>query len=721
MKKKLLSLLLLPAIFSQLSCIGHEHIKKLAGIATIPHFVFIKPEAKRLSGGDANDLQSIQKSLFTLGFLVSAIKANELETYHFLENDVLIIPHATAITLNKTQDKRIGEIVKRGTHLFFDGNSSLYEIFGIKSKRDSITITRIRDKQYPENILYWSTPARVKPIDTIASSYKTLCIDDSLQEAIAIHGSFGKGKFICYAPLFDPVTNKGYTRFPYLAESFENIFGIHPIAERQASEMFFDPGMHTDTLSMESMARQWRANNIKCIHAAGWYLDNDYDYARLLKACHENGILVSCWLETPMISKQFWERHPEWREKTAFLKDANIDWRLLMNLADSNCRKAIFRELDDLLMKNDWDGVNLAELYFEPSPVGPNLPENFTPMNTVVREEFKKIGGFDPIQLFNPSSSHYWKTNAADWRAFASYRKDLCYHLKKYFLDFLSGIKNKKQDFDLMLTVIDVSLTPELADFIGEDTQNTLSLYKQYNLTLQVEDPSNCWGATPERYDKMGKLYRKYVKGDNKLLFDCNVVASHELGYGGFPSEKPTGEEIRQITYNMGLSKSRSVFYAEDAVFKQDFKNISWVLARDVRIENSVSNTWMINTPYTVSLDLNRSDLSFHLDGKPWYAKNKTKVIVPEGSHMLRMDTLAAMANPIAICSISGEFLNASFDSGNTGFEYEEEIASCYVTVDKMPKHILLDGKESHVMIYPFDSKFTLKLPPGRHKVHLAL
>ena len=107
--------------------------------------------------------------------------------------------------------------------------------------------------------------------------------------------------------------------------------------------MFFDPGVHVDTTSIETLAKQWKQQKIKVIHAGGWYIGEKYDYARLIKACHSNGILVMCWLETPMIGKTFWNEHPEWREKTAFQKDAFIDWRYLMNLADSNSGKLYFR------------------------------------------------------------------------------------------------------------------------------------------------------------------------------------------------------------------------------------------------------------------------------------------------------------------------------------------------------------------------------------------
>ena len=721
MNKKFLVFCLISIAIVQLGCVSHKQINSISGISKIPNFILIKPTNKVIDINLANDLQSIRNSLFVTGYTVTEIEPEQLNGLNIGNKDILIVPAATSNELNQSQCNKISEIVKNGCNLFFDGTSKLNESFKIKFKSEIITVTKIRDLQFKDNLLYWTVPADVKAIDTTGVNYSSLCLEDSLHQAIAIHGSFGKGKFFYYEPLFDPITVKGYSRFPYLAETFSKLFGIHPLAERQASEMFFDPGMRTDNIPVETLAKQWKQQNIKCIHAAGWYLNDDYDYKRLLAACHTNGILVSCWLETPMISKTFWEEHPNWREKTAYQKDANIDWRLLMNLADSNCRSAIFKELGELLLKNDWDGVNLAELYFEPSPVGPNLPENFTPMNAIVREEFKKLDGFDPILLFNPASTHYWKNNSSDWHAFANYRKDLCYRLKKYFLDYLSTIKNQKKDFELMLTVIDVSLTPELSDFIGENTENALSLYKQYNLTLQVEDPSNCWGATPERYNKMGKSYRKYVKGENQLLFDCNVVASHELGYGGFPSEKPSGEEIRQIAYNMSLSKSRAVFYAEDALFKQDFKNISFVLARDAKIIDNWDNSWKIVTPYSISIDISRKDINFTLDGNPWFAKNDNYVIIPEGSHKLSLDTIPSSYSGINILSLSGELINATFNKESVEFVYKENIASCYVTVDKNPIEILIDNVKSDVNIYPGVGTFSLKLPRGQHNIKLTI
>ena len=61
----------------------------------------------------------------------------------------------------------------------------------------------------------------------------------------------------------------------------------------------------------------------------------------LIDACHRNGILVYAWLELPHVSEKFWDQHPEWREKTALLQDAQLDWRKLMNLTNRDAFAAV--------------------------------------------------------------------------------------------------------------------------------------------------------------------------------------------------------------------------------------------------------------------------------------------------------------------------------------------------------------------------------------------
>jgi len=61
--------------------------------------------------------------------------------------------------------------------------------------------------------------------------------------------------------------------------------------------------------------------------------------APLIEACHRNAIQVTPGSNCPTWSERFWSQHPEWREKTALLQDAQLDWRKLMNLTN----RAAFR------------------------------------------------------------------------------------------------------------------------------------------------------------------------------------------------------------------------------------------------------------------------------------------------------------------------------------------------------------------------------------------
>src|SRR4029077_18701347 len=109
-------------------------------------------------------------------------------------------------------------------------------------------------------------------------------------------------------------------------------------------------------------------------------------------------------------SQRFWDRHPAWREKTALLTDAHVDWRFLMNFQNLDCLKAVLQEFKRLLAAYYWDGVDVGEFAFE-SLEGPDSPGVFTPFNNQAREEFQKLHGFDPIELFRRGSPHFWEDN----------------------------------------------------------------------------------------------------------------------------------------------------------------------------------------------------------------------------------------------------------------------------------------------------------------------
>jgi len=178
------------------------------------------------------------------------------------------------------------------------------------------------------------------------------------------------------------------------------------------------------------------------LHVAAWHFyepdaERDGYLAKLIEACHREGILVYAWFELPHVSEKFWDDHPEWREKTAVLQDAQLDWRKLMNLTNRDCFRAVSAGVKQSISRFDWDGVNLAELYFE-SLEGTGNTSRFTPMNDDVRTLFQKQSGFDPIEIFGA------RKDEASRRAFLDFRSELVRRMQEEWIAELEAAVETK-------------------------------------------------------------------------------------------------------------------------------------------------------------------------------------------------------------------------------------------------------------------------------------
>ena len=141
---------------------------------------------------------------------------------------------------------------------------------------------------------------------------------------------------------------RGYERFPYLLNALMRSWDWSRRSARLALWAFFDSSYRL-RVDLDYFAARWRKSGIAALHVAAWHFyepdpERDRYLAKLIDACHREGILVYAWLELPHVSEKFWEDHPEWREKTGLLQDAQLDWRKLMNLAatataSARCRR----------------------------------------------------------------------------------------------------------------------------------------------------------------------------------------------------------------------------------------------------------------------------------------------------------------------------------------------------------------------------------------------
>jgi hypothetical protein len=97
-----------------------------------------------------------------------------------------------------------------------------------------------------------------------------------------------------------------------------------------------------------------------------------------------------------------------------------------MDLQNPGCMNAALNDLSRQLQL-DWDGIDIAEFTITGAGgealEGPERPDYFTSFGTPMRAEFAKVGGFDPLELENPASEHFWKRDSAGLEKFYEYRQ----------------------------------------------------------------------------------------------------------------------------------------------------------------------------------------------------------------------------------------------------------------------------------------------------------
>ena len=553
--------------------------------------------------------------------------------------------------------------------------------------------------------------------------YVSYYSDKETELPIVIGGEYGEGKYLYFATFFDPITGSGYGRFPYFIDLLKRQFNLIPTVRRDAVEIYFEPGDRED-ISIEDLIKHWRSNGVRRIYVSAWhfYENYAYDYERLIKLAHQNAMLVYAWLEFPHVSAKFWDDHPEWREYTAEGKEAIIDWRRNMALNIDPCKQAIFEELEKLLSNYKWDGVNLAELYYE-SQHGFEMPQTFTPMNGQIRETFRNLEGFDPIKLFDTGSKYYWKDNPEAKNKFSVFREDQVVSLHREFLNFLHRFKsNAKSDLQIMVTTIDNMLSPQTGEGTGVNTNRIAELAKEFPFTLQIEDPQNLWHLGPERYTNILAAYSE-IRKTTPLILDINVVPYRDMKKSNAPTQQPSGIELYNLAKAASSEQARLALYSEASIYEVDFPLIPHVMAGDAK-EDLSANSWTIESPYTVNFLIDAdSHKDLLVNGNFWPGYFKGKVILPKGKHRVESFSnvkrfVKRFKSNTRLINLSGELKSLTAITRGIEFEYES-FESNIVIISDDPKEILIDGKIINPEIMKGELGYSIRLPAGSHHTQI--
>ena len=374
------------------------------------------------TGGGMRDQKSFIAAFQAVGIPVDTIPIGTM--LQLSRYNLMIVPYCAVERLDDRRFSAIVEWVRRGGNCITDARSEFSIELGVRFTGSIVKIDHVRDRLFPEELISWQTPESLSKFE-MAENDVVFAQDEQTETPLVIGREFESGRFFYFGCRFDPVSGAGYSRFPFLIEYVRRFFGLSPILRRDALEVYFEPGLRP-TISAEDLVKQWADNGVRIIHVSGWhqYPKYQYDYGRLIELCHANGILVYAWLEPPQVSQKFWREHPEWREKNAFGKDVQASWRYPMAMTEPHCFAAMLAFYRDFLTRNDFDGVNLAEVYFESGIGGPADAAKLTPMHPSARAEFSKLHGFDPARLLETGSPYFWKQNPSAWKKFEDYRVD---------------------------------------------------------------------------------------------------------------------------------------------------------------------------------------------------------------------------------------------------------------------------------------------------------
>jgi hypothetical protein len=389
-------------------------------------------------------------------------------------------------------------------------------------------------------------------------------------------------------------------------------------------------------------------------------------------------------------------------EKTALLQDAQLDWRKLVNLSRPEAARAVSSGLCELVTNFDWDGVNLAELYFE-SLEGANNPARLTPMNEDVRAEFKKDSGFDPLELFQTDSPLHWTRNSAGLSRFLDYRAELARRQQTAWIGEIETLRKKKPYLDLALTHIDDRFDSSMREKLGADSSRVLPLLGEHDFTFLIEDPATIWNQGPRRYPQIAARYAPMTPAQDKLAIDINIVDRYQDVY---PTKALAGSELLQTVHMASTAFPRVALYFESSISRADAPLLA-PAAASVDFATQVDGRLILQSKRGVGVPWTKP---VTVDGKAWPVTDGAVLWLTSGSHVIEN---AAQAPAARILDFNGDLRDANVtEDGRLEFYYESS-SRAFAVVDPAPQTVEIDGKS----VVAEMAGRAMILPRGTHSV----
>lgn len=580
------------------------------------------------------------------------------------------------------------------------GSSAEALAAGIVPTDEEVRVAWITADHDPELEIFWEEPTLVRRYSL--PDQARVFARERRTETPLVAGWERGGEITLWAAA-EP-GERGYERFPFLVHALVDL-GLQLPFRANRTHAFFDYSYRT-RVDLDYFARRWRQAGIAALHVSAWHFydsdpERDSYLHRLIAACHRQGIVVYAWLELPHVSELFWDNNPRCRERTAVLEDAKLDWRKLINLANPECASRVAAGVSGLIQRFDWDGINLAELYFE-SLHGPDNAQRFTPLNDWVRQDYSAKHGLDPIEFFRADSGHYWSEDPENWTVFANYRADLALRLQEKFLTL---IRATLPHADVVVTQIDDRFDTRMREYLGADAGALLPLAEEYDFRLVIEDPATLWNLGPERYTQIHERYLPLTDNPGRLAIDINIVERYQDTY---PTKKQIGTEFFQLVRIAGQSFPTVLLYFEHSIARADMAYLSYAAPTvawkqrgdglEVRSEHPFGVAWAGQA---------------EVNGEVWPVTDGTTTWLPAGRQRVRA---AEIETPLRVVGFTGTLLGATSDAGSVAVKYESP-SRAIALLDRKPGRMEIDGQAYEESAAEAGSHWSVVLPRGRHEV----
>ncbi len=627
---------------------------------------------------------------------------------------VVVVPGEEADALDDDVRAKVLEFVDGGGRLVTAFDTPLARALGLRFDRSVVKVSAVTDATAPDVAIRWDSPLEVHRSE-LPRSARVFARAKGGNLPLVASFRHGLGTVLFLAVELDEENPLGSSRFPYFLHAIGAAFGVGPALASPHIVAYVDLGDHARG-DPEKMAADWLRRGVPEIHLNAWdaWGAKLPFYERLIAACHRRGILVYAWFELPHVSLAFWDAHPEWREKTAYGRDGHVDWRRLMALTMPECFDAVASEVTGVLQRFDWDGADLAEVYFE-SPMGLERPDVFTPMNSFVREEFRRRSGLDPRELFDKKSPRFFERDPASLALFFEYRRDKIVELHEKLLGVLFGVKARKPELDVVVTLMDALYDRSMRDFMAVDTQRIVALTSRFSFELQVEDAYTLWGLGPERYTKIATDYARLVAPSQRLAVDINVVPRE---VDQLPTLQQTGVELYTLAAVARRAFPKVCFYSENTIYPQDRELLPFALASTSRVARSGERAATVESDGDAELETGLDAVDARLDGREWPAVRGGTALLPRGRHTLEWARAAAPAAGIRLVGVTGRLLEASMEAGALIVRVASP-ARGYVLLSLAPARVEFDGKPVPSNVGTSEAGFALRVPPGDHTLRL--